>query len=542
MAQLRTETVQYELVFNKTTIGRGRLTDIRIADPGEPPVHCTIAATGENTYELRNLSPNGTILNGRLLTGSAELRDGDVFYAGSTRFIFAAVGAAQQRAVPKPGVVSGAMNLLVGTFVSRILGFLREAIVGYYFGLSAAADAFFVASTIPNLFRGILGEQALESAFMPTFQSYLAHGKEKDAWRIAATVFNAVLIALVVLSILTAIFTPQLMYVMAPGFRLKSDTKTFHLAVKLALIMTPFMVFIGLAAFLGSVLLALRKFTLYSIAPSCFSIGAILGIVFLHRSLWIYSAAVGLVVGGLLEFVVQIPGVPFRRGGVFQRVLDHTHPGARRVLAISIPIWLAAAVGRVSTIVDRALATLLPNVGSVAALNYSFRLIQLPQAIVGLAIGRAAYPALVESNALRQRDKFQAALNKGIRLNFLLVVPITVITIVCSDWIVKLVYQRGAFTAGDTKMTAIALSYYAVGLLGMTLSSVFYRAFYAILDARTPLKVTILAALLGMSLKWCLMHTPLQHAGLALSTSVSSLYEALLLYLILAKRMKETEG
>lgn len=532
MAKVVTECGEYELLFERTSIGSGRLNEIRIDDPAEPPLHCTIVAKGQNRYELQNHSPHGTLLNGRPVRDSAELKDGDVLWVGTTRLVFEAGEEVQTPPPKRPGLVVSVIRLVFGTFLSRALGLVREMTIGHFLGLGGGTDALFVAFSIPNLFRRVMGEKAMESAFMPTFQTYITKGKAKEGWWVAGMVFWVVSGILLVLASITAVLAPWLIDMFAPGF----DAETHGIAVRLTWVMLPFMLFIGLSALVGSILLSFRRFIVYSSAPICFSVSVIGCVGLLHGRLGVYSAGVGIVLGGFLQFAAQVVALGGRWKCLFQRAISVAHPAMKRIFALSIPIAISSALERVGTIVDRALASLLVS-GSVSALYYSFRLVQLPFAIIGLAIGRAVYPSLVEESSLENRGKFLTALNQGIRLNLILVIPISVVTILLSGWLVRLIYEHGAFGGEATRMTSIAVVCYAFGLLGMSLTATFNRAFYARLDTRTPLKVSGFGVLLNIVLDIILMQTWLKHAGLALATSVSFSAQAMVLYWLLRKRL-----
>jgi putative peptidoglycan lipid II flippase len=208
----------------------------------------------------------------------------------------------------------------------------------------------------------------------------------------------------------------------------------------------------------------------------------------------------------------------------------------RRVGTLAVPVVAAAAIQRVGVIVDRTIASFLAP-GSISSLYYSFRLVHLPYAILALAAGRAVAPTLAEQYALDRHDEFKDTLISGLRMNFVFLIPVVLVSVWFARPLVGLVYQRGAFDETDLAMTASAFAMYAVGLVGMGAVFLLTRAFAARLDTRTPVRVSLAAFALNVVLNLILVKTPLKHAGLALASSIAFTVHAILLYVILNRRM-----
>jgi putative peptidoglycan lipid II flippase len=431
----------------------------------------------------------------------------------------------------------GFAHIGAGTMVSRITGFVREIVTAAIFGAGTSMDIFVAAFTIPNLLCRILGETAVESAFMPLFKGLHAKGEKARAWVLARGIFRRLMIVLSVVVVVGIIIAPLLVRVVASGFTGDVADET----VKMTRVMFPFGLFIGMAALMGAILLAFRRYRAYSLAPVLLNVGIVVSVLVLHSRIGYYSLAVGVLVGAALQFLVQVPLVrkllqADRRGAPGAVSQADTHEDLKCVSGLSGPVIFAAAVQRVGVVVDRTIASFLVP-GSISSLYYSFRLVHLPYAVLALAAGRSVAPVLAEQHALGQVREFKETLLSGIRMNVIYLVPVTLLSVWFARPVVGMVYQRGAFDETDLAMTASALAMYAAGLLSMGCVFLLTRAFAARLNTKTPVKVSLIAFALNVILNLLLVRTPLEHAGLALASSIAFTAHAVMLYIILNRTM-----
>lgn len=446
---------------------------------------------------------------------------------------------AERHAGESRGILRGFADIGIGTTVSRLSGFAREVLTATIFGAGTAMDIFVAAFTIPNLLCRVLGEGAVESAFMPLFKARHARGERERAWRLASeTTSNLALILLVLVGI-GAAAGPLLVGVVARGF----EGEVAQATIRMTRLMFPFGLLIGLAALMGSILLAFGRYRVYSLAPVLLNVGIIAGVVLFWRSLGFYSLAVGVLLGGFLQFLVQMLFVirlarrdGARLGGAGLGLADDD---MRRVGRLAGPVVVASVLQRVGVVVDRAIASFLVP-GSISALYYSFRLVHLPYAILALAAGRSVAPLLAEHHALGKHDDFRAALLSGLRMNFAYLAPVVCLAVWFAPAIVGLVYQRGAFDGADLAMTASAFICYSLGLVSMGMVFLLTRAFAARLDTKTPVRISVFALFLNVALNLILVRTPLRHAGLALASSLSFTAHAFILYVIMNRALGES--
>ena len=439
---------------------------------------------------------------------------------------------------PLRRITRAAAKLFIGTLASRILGFVRMLLMAQYFGGRAAMDAFNIAFMIPNLFRRVLGEQAIEGSLLPTFKTLTMRGQTREAWRAASVILNWLLLLLIAAAALCATFAPQIVsHVLAPGF----NPDTAADAATLGRLMCPFMILIGLAAFCGSLLLAHRQTWAYGIAPTFFNIGWVCTMILLHERLGVYSLGLGVLVGGTLQLVAAAAALQIgrRRGIVEGRCssdagLVDTH--AMSAMRMAGPICLAALIARCASIVDKAIASLL-DVGSVAALGYGLQLALVPFALFGLSVARAVFVPLTEQAAENDAAGFRDSVRHAVRLGMLVLVPLAIATMVFAHPLASLL-QRGKFGPEETQMAATAVFWYAPALLGMGLVSILSRAMLSLKDTRSPFRAARWALYANVLLSGLLALTPMRHGGIALATSISMALQASFLLLALRTKLR----
>ncbi|MBN2564994.1 MAG: murein biosynthesis integral membrane protein MurJ [Candidatus Eisenbacteria bacterium] len=445
--------------------------------------------------------------------------------------------ADESRAIRGRAVVRGFANIGLGTLASRFSGFVREVVTAAMFGAGTSMDIFVAAFTIPNLLCRILGESTVESAFMPLFRGLHARGETRRAWRLASRSIINFTIALTIMVLVGLAISPFLVSVVAHGF----TGEVAEATVYMTRLMFPFGLFIGLAALMGAILLSFQRYRVYSLAPVMLNMGIVVSVLLLRGRMSYVSLAIGVLVGGLLQFLVQVPFAARLAGRDGARLIATggglRDPDMKQVAALSVPVLIESSIQRVGVIVDRTIASFLIP-GSISSLYYSFRLVHLPYAILALAAGRAVAPHLAEQHALGQHREFRETLISGLGMNMAYLLPVVLLTVWFARPIVGIVYERGAFDANDLSMTASALAMYAVGLPGMGATFILVRAFAAKLDTRTPVGVAVAAFFMNVGLNLLLVRTPLKHAGLALASSIAFTAHAVILYMILNRRAR----
>jgi putative peptidoglycan lipid II flippase len=440
-------------------------------------------------------------------------------------------------------VAGEAGRVSLATMASRVLGLVREQVMAAFFGAGLATDAFNVAFRVPNLLRDLFAEGALSAAFVPTFTETDHRQGRAEAWRLGAQVMNALVVALALVTVLGWIIAPWLVRALAPGFE-KVPGK-LELTVVLSNIMLPFLLLIALAAAAMGMLNSVRRFTVPALAPLFLNLGMVVGAIALipvFRALGqptILAMAVGVLIGGFLQFAVQVPTL-WKLGWRPAWPPALTHPGVKRIATLMLPATIGLAATQLNIFVNTILASLLVQ-GSVSWLSYAFRLMQLPIGVFGVALATVSLPTVSRHAVTGDLVALRGTLSDALRLVFALTLPATFGLWALAEPLVQLLYQHGRFAAFDTNQTAMALAAYCLGLCAYAAVKVLVPAFYALGDTRTPVVASFLSVVVNLTGNLLLMR-PLGHVGLALSTSLTMLFNFAQLSYAMRRKLKRLEG
>lgn len=430
-------------------------------------------------------------------------------------------------------MIRNAITVGVWTMGSRILGFARDILIAALLGAGPAADAFFVALRLPNLFRRLFGEGAFSAAFIPAYTGTLAADGEAPARQLAEDMTAIMVFALFALMALGMIFMPYVLDVLAPGFR--AEPAKFALAVHLSRITFPYLWLICLCALFAGVLNARGHFTAASAAPILFNVSIIATLLILRQTGEHVPEALayGVALSGIVQLAIL--GRAMVRADTSLRLrIPRLTPGARIVLRRLGPGLIGAGVTQLNLTVDTIIASLLPN-GTVSVLYYADRVNQLPLGVIGAAIGTALLPALSRHFRRNEADAARASLNRAIEVSLLLTLPAALALGAIGLPIMRTLFAHGAFSQSDAARSAAALAAYALGLPAFVLIKLFAPGFFARGDTRTPVKIGLAAVALNLALNLGLMH-PLQQVGIALSTSLAAWFNLGLLAVFLYRQ------
>ncbi len=433
------------------------------------------------------------------------------------------------------------MNLLkalaaVGsmTFLSRILGFVRDTLIARVFGAGLYTDAFFVAFKIPNLLRRISAEGAFSQAFVPILAEYKKQRSFDETRALINHVATLLGLFLVLITILGMLAAPWVIQISAPGFT--ADQTKFDLTVDLLRITFPYIFFISLVSLAGGVLNTYGNFQVPAFTPVWLNVSFIVAVLFVapyfDHSVKVLAWAV--FVGGVLQLVYQWPYL--RKVGLVPRYeLNLDDEGVWRITKLMGPAIFGVSIAQISLLINTIIASLLVT-GSVSWLYYADRLMEFPTGLLGVALGTILLPSLAKSYADKADDEYSKLLDWGLRLTFILAAPAAVALAVLSVPLVTGLFHYGKFNALDVEMTRQALIAYSFGLLGLILVKVLAPAFYSRQNIKTPVKIAILTLITTqlMSLFFVFI-LKLNHAGLALAIGLGACMNAGLLYFYLRK-------
>lgn len=429
------------------------------------------------------------------------------------------------------GVVAGA------TLLSRILGYVRDMVMAYFFGAGLAADAFIAAFRIPNLLRRLFGEGSLSIAFVPVFSETLARKGRREAYALAGAALGLLSLVVAVVAVLGVLASPLIIRLVAPGF--VEDPQKMALTVLLTRIMFPYICFVALVALCMGILNVLGHFAAPALAPVFLNLAMISSIFVAARispdpTVRVVGLSIGVLFGGLLQLLLQIPPL-VAKGLRFWRELRLYHPALKKVGRLMLPTIFGAAVYQINILVGTLLASLLPA-GSVSYLYYADRLVQFPLGIFAIALATAVLPSLSRQAAEKDLAGLAGTFRHALQLVLFITVPAMVGLILLRTPIVTLLFQRGDFDPSTTRLTAVALLYYGLGLWAFAAVRILVSTFYALQDTRTPV-VTATIAIGANIVLGILLMGPLAHGGLALATALSSMLNLLLLVLALRRRL-----
>lgn len=412
------------------------------------------------------------------------------------------------------------------TLVSRVLGFVRDALIARVFGAGLATDAFFVAFKIPNLLRRLFAEGAFSQAFVPILAEYKNQRGAAETRTLIDHVSGVLGIALLLVTVAGVLGAPLIIAVSAPGFT--ANPEKFALTVDLLRITFPYIIFIALTALAGGILNTWSRFAVPAFTPVLLNLSFI-GFALLAAPWFdppIMALAWAVFVGGALQIAFQLPFLA-RIGMLPRPRLNLRDEGVRRVLRQMAPALFGVSVGQISLLINNIFASFLIS-GSVTWLYFADRLMEFPSGLLGVALGTVLLPSLARSHAERSTQAYSALLDWGLRLTLLLAVPAAAALALLAVPLVTTLFHYGAFTEVDVINTRDAVIAYSVGLVGLIAVKVLAPGFYARQDIRTPVKIAVITLvvtqLLNLVLVW-----ELRHAGLALSISIGACLNAGLL-------------
>lgn len=425
-------------------------------------------------------------------------------------------------------ITQAALFIMVINVLSRLLGFAREAVIANEFGATYLTDAYLLAYTLPYFLQAVLG-MALVSSIVPVVTKYLVKGEEQEAWRIASITVNWTALFMLVFTVIGVLGARLLVQVTAPGF----DDSTADLATGLTVIMFPSVIFMGVAQLITGILNAQKSFVVAAAAPAFSSLIIIFTVLFwgqygIHYLAW--GTLLSFVGAMLLQFPV-LQKVGFR----YYWAWDLYHPEVKGLFINLLPIFLGTAVNQIYLMINRFFASGLAE-GSISALNYAGKLMNLPMGIFALAISTVIFPTLSEQSYKGNRLELGKTLIRGIKLVLLITLPAAAGLMALKTPIVRLLFERGAFDAIATRMTADALFYFCIGMFAMAMIMVITRAYYAVGDVRTPLYLGLLSILVNVVASMALMPV-LEHSGLALANTIAAVFNALAMYILLKKHL-----
>ena len=417
---------------------------------------------------------------------------------------------------------SGIVGIM--TMLSRVLGLTRDVVIANYFGASGSADAFFVAFKIPNFLRRLFAEGAFSQAFVPVLSEYRSQRDLVEVRQLVRRVAGSLGGILLLVTLLGVVAAPLLTILFAPGFYQASEEK-FQLASSLLQITFPYLLLISMTAFCGAILNSYERFAVPAFTPVLLNVVLIGSAVFLSQYMDppIMALGWGVFMAGVLQLLFQLPFLahlkllPIPQWG-------WRDEGVRRILKLMIPALFGVSVAQINLLLDTVLASFLQT-GSVSWLYYSDRLSELPLGVFGIAIATVILPSLSRKHAQKSAQEFSSTLDWAIRMVLLIGVPAAIALVLLAEPLLITLFHYGEMTDKDVMMSAMSLRAYALGLVAFMLIKVLAPGYFSRQDTKTPVKMAMKAMIANMVFNLMLIW-PLQHAGLALATTMSAFMNA----------------
>ncbi len=438
------------------------------------------------------------------------------------------------------GIAKAAGILSLGNVASRALGLVRETVKADLFGASPEVSAFVVAAQVPTMIYDLLIGGLLSAALVPVFSDYASPEKRRELWHIFSIVVSLAVVILSLVVVLLELFAPQVAWLLGGGF----DAQLQAVTTKMIRIILPAVLFFGLSGMVTGLLYTLKRFTYPAFGAAIYNAGIITCALLLADKVSIYSLALGILLGAMLQLAIQLPDL---RDVRFAFSLDLSHPALRRIVGLYLPVVLGLVISQIGIAIDRNLASRTGG-ESIAWMQYATRLIQLPIGLVSAAISLAILPTLSQygstepseqdpvSNLQRPISNFQHTLALGLKMVLVAIIPAAIGLFVLAAPIVALLYQHGNFDTYDTVQTTLALRYYLLGLTFAAIDLPLVFAFYARKDTLTPALVGVLGVVVYLILALSLIR-PLGMIGLILANSAQLTIHALTMLALLQRRM-----
>jgi putative peptidoglycan lipid II flippase len=439
----------------------------------------------------------------------------------------------------KKQILKSASLITVITIASRILGYVRDQRITLLLGTTLAADSFVLAYRIPNLLRRLVGEGSMTASFIPVFTTYLTDKSKEEVWDFACRLFWTLAVLLALLTVAGMLFSSQLIHLFT---FFGNAPKKWDQAVELNRIIFPYAFFIGLAALAMAILNCFHVFGLPASTPILLNIAII---TCSTGAVWPYfhdpakALSVGVVIGGALQLLVQIPAL-VRQGMRFQFGISFTHPGIRTVGRLMVPGFFGIGIAQINMFIDTVFCTAAKMpAGSVTALYVADRVMEMVLGGYAIAVATAILPMMSRQAASHDYDTLKKTFGFSLRIVSYVTIPAMVGLIILRVPIIRVLFEHGRFAASSTELTARALLYLSLGLPAMAAVKLLVPAFYSSQDTRTPVTVAFYAMVVNIFLNAVFLKSffqTFQNAGPALATSIAAGFNFTMLFIVFRQR------
>lgn len=432
----------------------------------------------------------------------------------------------------KKSIIKTFTFMFSAMFLAKILGLIRNVVFANFYGTGYEATAFFTASRIPLQLLDITLGAAISSTFIPVFNEFLQKEGKKRALEFSNNFLNVIIIIASFLTILGLISAPAIVKIIAPEL----TAETFELTVNLSRILFPIMIFTAVAFVFVGFLQSLGEFNIPAIISVVSNAILILYLLIFNNKFGIKGAAVAMAIGWFTQILIQLPSVK-KNEFKYSLKINLKDEGLKKVVKLALPILISSWVQPINNIINIRLASGLENNQAVSAIEYAYTLYLIVVGVFSYTLSNIVFPELSKLNADKSDEKFGEIIKNSIKVTMLFVLPMAVGMAFLSSDIVKIIYQRGEFTETSTMLTANALKFYAIGMVGYGIMEILNKAFYAKQDAKTPLYTSVYAIITNVVLSVIFVNK-IGYVGLPLAASITSISTAILMLILMFKKIK----
>ncbi len=442
------------------------------------------------------------------------------------------MGTGRELMLNKKETIRTMSFIVFATFFAKILGMLRDILLAAHYGTSTEAIAFLTASRIPLLFFDVGLGAAITSTFIPIFNQYLEKESKSKAIEFSNVFINIVILITGLITILGTMFSKWIIRLMAGGL----ETGAYDLTVKLVVILFPMIIFTGIAFSLVGILQSFNEFNIPALISLLANLIVIAYFIFFNKYFGIYGLAIVMLIGWISQVLVQIPSL-IKKGYRYKFIIDFKNEGIKKVGLLMVPVLVSTWVQPINAMVNMRLASYLNEGKAIAALDYANKLYIIIVGIFTYGLTNLIFPSLSKLSASGNKEELANLINKALRFVIFLIFPLMMGLIVMRFPIIKLVYERGEFDMVSTKLTSVALLYYSMGMLAFSIQEILNKAFYAIQDSVTPMRIAIIGIIVNVILS-LILSKYMGLGGLALAASIAATIIALLLLISINKNIK----
>jgi len=431
-------------------------------------------------------------------------------------------------------LISISFIMILITLITRILGFVREEVIAYFFGTSYQSDAIKISTYIPLTISHLLVAGLLSAIFIPVFTDFLIEKKEKDMWETFNILFNVIGIIFIFLSFIFFIFSKELIHLMAPyaSYEMKK------LANSMFIFLIPQMLILAWASLFNGLHNTYESFIIPGIGGVLYNISIVFSLFFLSKVYGPYSIIYGAMVGAILQLLIQVP-LAIKKGWRYKPIVNLKNQYVKKIGILAVPILINSTFGYITPIFEKSIGSYFGE-GAISSLDYSFKVSQLPLGVFAFVISLIIFPTLSQLVSKKELEKLSKTIQFGLKFILYLMIPSSIGLILFSYPIIRLLFQQGMFTENSTRVVSNLLIFYSMGLPFWGMTSLLVRVYYSFKDTITPVIISILTIILQVSL-YFINSRIIGLSGIPLGASIASIFQFILLYGILFKKLKNLD-